>query len=227
MCATVSWAPRAGVPASRAVSLMVCCACVSPWPSSTPSSATSTATSSGCWPAYERAEAAGCDLVVFPELAVTGYPPEDLVLKPGFVADNEPALAQGRRPHRPVRGRGRLRRRRPRPVQRRGGVRRRRGRSASTASGSCPTTPCSTRPATSAPATDGPLELYVIGGVRVGVSICEDAWSPDGPIAATGRRRRRADGEHQRLAVLAGQGPTCARRCSPPAPPTPPARSST
>ena len=28
-----------------------------------------------------------------------------------------------------------------------------------------------------------PLELYVIGGVRVGVSICEDAWSPNGPIA--------------------------------------------
>ena len=30
--------------------------------------------------------------VVFPELAVTGYPPEDLVLKPGFVADNRAAL---------------------------------------------------------------------------------------------------------------------------------------
>jgi NAD+ synthase (glutamine-hydrolysing) len=28
-----------------------------------------------------------------------------------------------------------------------------------------------------------PLELYVIGGVRLGVSICEDAWSPNGPIA--------------------------------------------
>ena len=28
-----------------------------------------------------------------------------------------------------------------------------------------------------------PLELYVIGGVRVGVTICEDAWSPNGPIA--------------------------------------------
>ena len=38
---------------------------------------------------YGRAEAAGCDLVAFPELAVTGYPPEDLVLKPGFVADTE------------------------------------------------------------------------------------------------------------------------------------------
>ena len=32
-----------------------------------------------------RAVAAGADLVVFPELAVTGYPPEDLLLRPGFV----------------------------------------------------------------------------------------------------------------------------------------------
>jgi NAD+ synthase (glutamine-hydrolysing) len=41
----------------------------------------------------ERAEAAGADVVVFPELAVTGYPPEDLVLKPQFVRDNMHALA--------------------------------------------------------------------------------------------------------------------------------------
>ncbi|HJQ73816.1 MAG TPA: NAD+ synthase [Gaiellaceae bacterium] len=33
----------------------------------------------------EEARAAGADLVVFPELAVTGYPPEDLLLRPGFV----------------------------------------------------------------------------------------------------------------------------------------------
>src|SRR5439155_17811307 len=32
------------------------------------------------------------DLVCFPELAVTGYPPEDLVLRPEFVADNLEAL---------------------------------------------------------------------------------------------------------------------------------------
>jgi NAD+ synthase (glutamine-hydrolysing) len=34
-----------------------------------------------------------------------------------------------------------------------------------------------------APGTDE-LSLYRIAGVRVGVSICEDAWSPTGPIAA-------------------------------------------
>ncbi len=41
---------------------------------------------------YRDAVAAGCGLVAFPELAITGYPPEDLVLKPGFIADNRRAL---------------------------------------------------------------------------------------------------------------------------------------
>ncbi len=40
------------------------------------------------------AEAAGCDLAVFPEMVVTGYPPEDLLLKPGFITDNLTALQQ-------------------------------------------------------------------------------------------------------------------------------------
>ena len=40
----------------------------------------------------ERATEAGADLVCFPELAVTGYPPEDLVLRPEFVRDNLEAL---------------------------------------------------------------------------------------------------------------------------------------
>ena len=39
-----------------------------------------------------RATDAGADLVCFPELAVTGYPPEDLVLRSEFVADNLAAL---------------------------------------------------------------------------------------------------------------------------------------
>jgi NAD+ synthase (glutamine-hydrolysing) len=33
----------------------------------------------------EEARAEGADLVLFPELAVTGYPPEDLLLRPGFL----------------------------------------------------------------------------------------------------------------------------------------------
>ena len=39
-----------------------------------------------------RATSAGADLVCFPELAITGYPPEDLVLRPEFVRDNIEAL---------------------------------------------------------------------------------------------------------------------------------------
>jgi NAD+ synthase (glutamine-hydrolysing) len=42
--------------------------------------------------ALRRAEGAGAAVCIFPELAVTGYPPEDLLLKPGFVADNVAAL---------------------------------------------------------------------------------------------------------------------------------------
>ncbi len=41
---------------------------------------------------YDRARAQGCDLVAFPELCISGYPPEDLVLKAGFVADNRVAV---------------------------------------------------------------------------------------------------------------------------------------
>ena len=35
-----------------------------------------------------EAESVGADLIAFPELALTGYPPEDLVLRRGFVEDN-------------------------------------------------------------------------------------------------------------------------------------------
>ncbi|MCX5678182.1 MAG: NAD+ synthase [Candidatus Omnitrophica bacterium] len=35
-----------------------------------------------------KAKAAGADIVAFPELAITGYPPEDLLLKPKFISDN-------------------------------------------------------------------------------------------------------------------------------------------
>jgi len=44
--------------------------------------------------AIETAAAHGVDLVAFPELAITGYPPEDLLLKPDFVAANRQALQE-------------------------------------------------------------------------------------------------------------------------------------
>jgi NAD+ synthase (glutamine-hydrolysing) len=39
-----------------------------------------------------QAQENGCDLAVFPELVLTGYPPEDLLLKPAFIAENRAAL---------------------------------------------------------------------------------------------------------------------------------------
>ena len=40
----------------------------------------------------EKAKALEADLVAFPEMAIPGYPPEDLLLKPSFVQDNLEAL---------------------------------------------------------------------------------------------------------------------------------------
>ncbi len=42
----------------------------------------------------EAALAHGADIVAFPELALPGYPPEDLLLKPSFIRDNRVALGR-------------------------------------------------------------------------------------------------------------------------------------
>ena len=132
---------------------------------------------------YAEAEAAGCDIVAFPELAVTGYPPEDLVLKPGFVADNIDVLAElaaltGRCAAvigfvdadrdlynaAAVCAQGRVI-----------GTYRKR---------LLPNYGVFDEARYFTPGHDSdPLELYEIGGVKVGVSICEDIWSPNGPLA--------------------------------------------
>ena len=44
--------------------------------------------------ALAAAETEGCDLAVFPELAICGYPPEDLLMKRQFIADCQDALHQ-------------------------------------------------------------------------------------------------------------------------------------
>jgi NAD+ synthase (glutamine-hydrolysing) len=131
--------------------------------------------------ALERADAAGCDVAVFPELAITGYPPEDLLLKPAFVADNQAALAK-------------LAARTGRCAAVVGFVDS--GRDLYNAAAVCaggevrgvyrkrvlPNYSVFDEQRYFAPGTGDP-SLFVIGGVRVGISICEDAWSPDGPIA--------------------------------------------
>ncbi|MFP3898232.1 MAG: NAD+ synthase [Dehalococcoidia bacterium] len=42
--------------------------------------------------AIDQARSLGVDLVTFPELAITGYPPEDLLLKPQFIMQNRESL---------------------------------------------------------------------------------------------------------------------------------------
>ncbi|MDQ6927348.1 MAG: NAD+ synthase [Actinomycetota bacterium] len=130
--------------------------------------------------ALETAEAAGCDLAIFPELAVTGYPPEDLLLKPRFVADNRVALEK-------------LAARTGACAAIVGFVDA--GRDLYNAAAVCafgsiqgvyrkrllPNYSVFDEQRYFAPGLDDP-SLFVIGGVRVGVSICEDAWAPTGPV---------------------------------------------
>ena len=44
--------------------------------------------------AMQRAEAAHCDMLVMPELVLTGYPPEDLLLRHAFMREVENAVVQ-------------------------------------------------------------------------------------------------------------------------------------
>ena len=131
--------------------------------------------------ALDRADAAGCDVAVFPELAITGYPPEDLLLKPAFVADNRAALDK-------------LAARTGRCAAVVGFVDA--GRDLYNAAAVCaggevkgvyrkrilPNYAVFDEQRYFAPGFGDP-QLFVIGGVKVGISVCEDSWSPDGPIA--------------------------------------------
>ena len=130
--------------------------------------------------ALDEAEEAGADVAVFPELAITGYPPEDLLLKPGFVEDNLEALHK-------------LAARTGRCAAVVGFVDR--SRDLHNAAAVCahgavqgvyhkrelPNYAVFDERRYFSPGIHS-MELFVIGGVRCGVSICEDAWSPTGPI---------------------------------------------
>ena len=131
--------------------------------------------------ALKEATDAGADLAVFPELAITGYPPEDLLLKPGFIADNIEAL------HKVAAHTDRC-------AAIFGFVaadRDLRNAAAVCAYGKVfgtyhkrylPNYAVFDEQRYFAEGT-APIQLYLIGGVRVGVSICEDAWTPTGPIS--------------------------------------------
>jgi NAD+ synthase (glutamine-hydrolysing) len=130
--------------------------------------------------AYDEAEDAGADLVVFPELTISGYPPEDLLLRPAFVAQAAETLDK---------------------------VATRTGRCAAiigfpeagrdlhNAAAVCahgkvhgvyhkqllPNYAVFDEQRYFVPRSEPP-SLFVIAGVKVGISICEDAWSPSGPV---------------------------------------------
>ena len=129
---------------------------------------------------YERAEADACDLVVFPELAITGYPPEDLLLRPAFVAQAQESLEKvAARTGRAVAVLGF-------PLLERDLY----NAAAVCANGKVHgvyrkhilpnSTVFDEQRYFTASSTDGPL--FNVAGTRVAVTICEDAWSPSGPI---------------------------------------------
>ena len=78
----------------------------------------------------DEARAQLADLVALPELMLTGYPPEDLLLKPSFIRDNIAALERVVAASKGHRRRRRVREQRGQPglQRRRGGPQRQAGR---------------------------------------------------------------------------------------------------
>jgi NAD+ synthase (glutamine-hydrolysing) len=129
----------------------------------------------------EVAESAGCDLAVFPELAITGYPPEDLLLRRGFVDQNVRTLEA-------------FAARTGRCTAVVGYVEPDRDlfNAAAVCAGGAVVGTYRKRHLPNYAVFDearyfeeghGPAPLFEIAGTSVGVSICEDAWNPVGPIA--------------------------------------------
>ena len=127
-------------------------------------------------------EIVDCDLALFPEMTVTGYPLEDLVHKPGFVADSRAAVAEvaamsgtcalvvgfadpG-----------------PDGVVHNAVAVCHGGRIVGTYHKEClPTYDVFDEGRDYEPGS-GPLQLFRVGGARVGVVICEDLWVAGGPV---------------------------------------------
>ncbi len=150
-----------------------------------------------------RARRLGADVVVFTELAVTGYPPEDLLLKPQFVKDNLRTLKQITRQTRGI----------------------------TAIVGFVDSNERITDAA--AIMHNGKLvyvyhkillpnygvfdeyryfkpgkrfPVITVKGVNIGVNVCEDIWFADGPARTQCSRGRRGHHHDQRLALSQGQG---------------------
>ena len=133
--------------------------------------------------AIADARAAGADLVALPELAVTGYPPEDLVLRPSFVADNLRTLEElapaatgitavvgfvDREGDRIFNAAAVIAGGRVEGVYRKHLL---------------PNYGVFDEKRYFTPGDD--ILVAQVAGIRFGVTICEDIWSPDGPHVAT------------------------------------------
>ena len=159
-----------------------------------------------------RATEAGADVVVFPELAITGYPPEDLVLRPAFVDDNLTALdALARADRGRLRGRRRVRRPDATPAS---------------------TTPprCSATARSIARYHKIKLPNYGVfdeartsrratrrarcgsAASELGLSVCEDAWTPGPPFDDVRRTRRRRSSSTSTARRSTAARPTSASR---------------
>ena len=160
--------------------------------------------------ARDRAAALGADLVVFSELVLVGYPPEDLVLRPALVRGGRCGAARARAETAP-RGSPAWSSRCPgaptdvctmpwrwSPT----------ARPSSVSSTSCPTTASSTRSASSRRARCRSRSSF--RGVRIGMPICEDIWFP-AVTAHLARAGRRAAARAERIAVRGREVPSATR----------------
>ena len=124
---------------------------------------------------------AGAELVLFPELAVTGYPPEDLLLKEHFLQATPEAVAELA-----AEARG------DRRARRLPGARRRRLQRARPCS---PTARCRPSTARRVLPNYGVFDeqryfqvgeggaVLELGDARLGLTICEDIWTPGPPAS--------------------------------------------
>ena len=136
--------------------------------------------------AMARARAAGCAVAVFPELAIPGYPPEDLLFKPSFIQANLRALRDVVAAARGIavivgfvdRGAdGRL------------------FNAAAVAAGGRVTAKYHKQALPNYGVFDERRYfspgirpcVTTVAGTRVGLSICEDLWAEDGPVVAEAR----------------------------------------
>ncbi len=150
----------------------------------------------------KHCEEMGVDVAVFPELALTGYPPEDLALKPGFIAkSNEVATYVASRTEKTVAIFGYIE-----PNINLNGENIKEDSPIETSKSEIHSVIDNRGFNSAAVAVDGEIfgiyrkkelpnysvfdekrvflpsnslvKLYLIGGVNMGVAICEDAWTP-------------------------------------------------